>query len=101
MGAGKGGIGLGTGQHIRVVDQVELSALLEGHKSWIFCLENNFAIALTDIEAIIGFALLHATISSKNNSIIVGFVWPFVCWPGLPRQRKGALILEMGPRCWR
>jgi hypothetical protein len=33
------------------------------HKSWIFCLENNFANALTDIEAIIGLALLHVTIS--------------------------------------
>ncbi len=33
------------------------------HKSWIFCLENNFANALTDIEAIIEPALLHATIS--------------------------------------
>lgn len=33
------------------------------HKSWIFCLENNFENALTDIEAIIGLALFHATTS--------------------------------------
>lgn len=33
------------------------------YKSWIFCLENNFENALTDIEAIIELALLHATTS--------------------------------------
>ena len=33
------------------------------HKSLIFCLENNFANALNGIEAIIGLALLHVTIS--------------------------------------
>jgi hypothetical protein len=33
------------------------------HKSWIFCLENNFANELTDIEEIVGFALLHANTS--------------------------------------
>ena len=33
------------------------------HNSWIFCLENNFANALTNIKAIIGLAFLHAMIS--------------------------------------